>query len=160
MIFMRNRTINSLTTDPTQVDTLFDAGGHQKKLLPGQDLSWNARGELQQVTPVSRENASDREWYRYGNDGMRQLKVNEQQTGNSTQQQRVTYLPGLELRTTQNGKTTSEDLHVITVGAAGHAQVRVLHWETTPPAGISNNQLRYSYDNLIGSSQLELNNVS
>ncbi|MGV8001300.1 RHS repeat protein [Photorhabdus temperata subsp. temperata] len=148
--------LNSMTTDPTQVDTLFDAGGHQKKLLPGQDLSWNARGELQQVTPVSRENASDREWYRYGNDGMRQLKVNEQQTGNSTQQQRVTYLPGLELRTTQNGKTTSEDLHVITVGAAGHAQVRVLHWETTPPAGISNNQFRYSYDNLIGSSQLEL----
>ncbi|MGV7960070.1 RHS repeat protein [Photorhabdus tasmaniensis] len=148
--------LNSLTTDPTQVDTLFDAGGHQKKLLPGQDLCWNARGELQQVTPVSREHASDREWYRYGNDGMRQLKVNEQQTGNSTQQQRVTYLPGLELRTTQNGATTSEDLHVITVGAAGHAQVRVLHWETTPPAGISNNQFRYSYDNLIGSSQLEL----
>ncbi|AXG41705.1 MULTISPECIES: RHS repeat protein [Photorhabdus] len=150
--------LNSLTTDPTQVDTLFDAGGHQKKLLPGQDLSWNARGELQQVTPVNRENTSDREWYRYGNDGMRQLKVNEQQTGNSTQQQRVTYLPGLELRTTQNGTTTSEDLHVITVGAAGHAQVRVLHWATTPPAGISNNQLRYSYDNLIGSSQLELDN--
>ncbi|MEK9497999.1 RHS repeat domain-containing protein [Photorhabdus sp. P32] len=150
--------LSSLTTDSTQVDTLFDAGGHQRKLLPGQDLSWNARGELQQVTPVSRENASDREWYRYGNDGMRQLKVSEQQAGNNTQQQRVTYLPGLELRTTQSGTTISEDLHVITVGAAGHAQVRVLHWETTPPAGISNNQLRYSYDNLIGSSQLELDN--
>ncbi|SCZ69030.1 MULTISPECIES: RHS repeat domain-containing protein [Photorhabdus] len=150
--------LSSLATDSTQVDALFDAGGHQRKLLPGQDLSWNARGELQQVTPVSRENASDREWYRYGNDGMRQLKVSEQQTGNSTQQQRVTYLPGLELRTTQSGTSISEDLHVITVGAAGHAQVRVLHWETIPPAGISNNQLRYSYDNLIGSSQLELDN--
>ncbi|WP_387691694.1 RHS repeat protein [Photorhabdus sp. RM71S] len=150
--------LSSLATDSTQVDALFDAGGHQRKLLPGQDLSWNARGELQQVTPVSRENASDREWYRYGNDGMRQLKVSEQQTGNNTQQQRVTYLPGLELRTTQSGTAISEDLHVITVGAAGHAQVRVLHWETTPPAGISNNQLRYSYDNLIGSSQLELDN--
>ncbi len=150
--------LSSLTSDPTQVDALFDAGGHQTKLLPGQELSWNTRGELQQVTPVSRESASDREWYRYGNDGMRRLKVSEQQTGNSTQQQRVTYLPGLELRTTQNGTTTSEDLHAITVGAAGHAQVRVLHWETTPPAGINNNQLRYSYDNLIGSSQLELDN--
>ncbi|KAA1187616.1 RHS repeat protein [Photorhabdus heterorhabditis] len=148
--------LDSLTTDPAQVDALFDTGGHQKLLMPGQNLSWNARGELQQVTSVDHENISDREWYRYDSNGMRLLKVHEQQTGHIPQQQRVTYLPGLELRTTQNGNAITENLHVITVGTAGHAQVRVLHWETTPPADISNNQLRYSVDNLIGSSQLEL----
>lgn len=36
-------------------------------------------------------------------------------------------------------------------------QVRVLHWQGETPEGISNDQLRYSYDNLTGSSQLELN---
>ncbi|NHB86252.1 RHS repeat domain-containing protein [Photorhabdus tasmaniensis] len=150
--------LSSLTADPAQVDTLFDAGGHQKTLTPGQNLNWNARSELQQVTVVVRDSSveNDREWYCYGNDGMRLLKVSEQQTGNNTQTQRVTYLPGLELRTTQNNISTTEDLQVITIGKAGRAQVRVLHWETGKPEDISNNQLRYSYDNLIGSSQLEL----
>ncbi|WP_232034169.1 RHS repeat-associated core domain-containing protein [Mycoavidus cysteinexigens] len=142
---------------PDGVDALFDAGGHQKSLLPGQPLVWNSRGELQQIIPVNREEgASDQERYRYGGHGMRVLKIRERQTRNAIQIQRVTYLPGLELRTTHNGTTTTEDLHVLTVGEAGRAQVRVLHWEGTPPSGISNNQARYSYDNLLGSSGLEL----
>ncbi|MCW7762309.1 RHS repeat protein [Photorhabdus luminescens] len=145
--------LSTLTTDPNQVDTLFDAGGHQTSLLPGQTLVWTSRGELKQVN-----NGPGNEWYRYGSNGMRQLKVSEQQTQNTTQQQRVIYLPGLELRTTQNSATTTEELHVITLGEAGRAQVRVLHWESGKPEGIDNNQLRYSYDNLIGSSQLELDN--
>lgn len=143
--------ISTLTTDPNKVDTLFDAGGHQTSLLPGQTLIWTPQGELKQVN-----NGTGNEWYRYGRDGIRRLKVSEQQTQNSTQQQRVTYLPGLELRITQNSATTTENLQVITVGKAGYAQARVLHWESGKPKDISNNQLRYSYDNLIGSSQLEL----
>ncbi|EGL9608931.1 porin [Salmonella enterica] len=78
-------------------------------------------------------------------------------TKTSTQTQRVVYLPGLELRTTSNGKNETERLQVITVGETGRAQVRVLHWQGETPEGISNDQLRYSYDNLTGSSQLELN---
>ncbi|MCC8460158.1 YwqJ-related putative deaminase [Photorhabdus aegyptia] len=152
--------LSTLTTDPTKVDTLFQAGGHQETLLPGLNLNWNARGELQQVTPVKRDNrtnsGNDVEWYRYGNDGMRLLKVSEQQTQDILRQQRVVYLSGLELRTTQNGTTTTEKLQIITVGEAGRAQVRVLHWESGKPENINNNQIRYSYDNLIGSSQLEL----
>ncbi|MER2472325.1 RHS repeat-associated core domain-containing protein [Photorhabdus laumondii] len=152
--------LSTLTTDPTKVDGLFQAGGHQETLLPGQNLNWNARGELQQMTPVKRDNLTDRdsdiEWYRYGNDGMRLLKVSEQQMQNILQQRRVVYLSGLELRTTQNGDITKEELQIITVGEAGRAQVRVLHWESGKPENINNNQVRYSYSNLIGSSQLEL----
>nr|6L7I_G Chain G, TccC2 [Photorhabdus luminescens] len=145
--------LSTLTTDPNQVDTLFDAGGHQTSLLPGQTLIWTPRGELKQVN-----NGPGNEWYRYDSNGMRQLKVSEQPTQNTTQQQRVIYLPGLELRTTQSNATTTEELHVITLGEAGRAQVRVLHWESGKPEDVNNNQLRYSYDNLIGSSQLELDN--
>ncbi|TDB55590.1 RHS repeat protein [Photorhabdus luminescens] len=135
--------LSTLTEDPTQVDALFDAGGHQTSLLSGQALTWTPRGELKQANSTA-----GNEWYRYDSNGIRQLKVNEQQ--------RVTYLPGLELRITQHGSTTSEYLQVITLGKAGRAQVRVLHWESGKPEDINNNQLRYSYDNLIGSSQLEL----
>ncbi|WP_246593436.1 RHS repeat protein [Photorhabdus akhurstii] len=150
--------LSTLTEDPAQVDALFDAGGHQNTLIPGQNLNWNTRGELQQVTLVKRDKSAndDREWYRYSGDGKRILKVNEQRASNNVQIQRITYLPSLELRLTQNNTTTTEDLQVITVGEAGRAQVRVLHWESGKPEDIDNNQLRYSYDNLIGSSQLEL----
>uniref|UniRef100_UPI0036DF63F2 RHS repeat domain-containing protein n=1 Tax=Photorhabdus sp. RM322S TaxID=3342825 RepID=UPI0036DF63F2 len=144
--------LSTLTKDPNLVDTFFDAGGHQTSLLSGQSLNWTSRGELQQV---SQNGNTGSEWYRYGSDGMRVLKVNEQQTANAMQR-RVTYLPGLELRTTQNGANITEDLQVITVGKAGRAQVRVLHWEKGQPASIDNNQVRYSYDNLTDSSELEL----
>ncbi|MEK9498008.1 RHS repeat domain-containing protein [Photorhabdus sp. P32] len=150
--------LSTLTEDPAQVDALFDAGGHQNALIPGQNLNWNTRGELQHVTLVKRDKSAndDREWYRYSSDGRRILKVNEQRASSNTQTQRITYLPSLELRLTQNSTTTTEDLQVITVGEAGRAQVRVLHWDSGKPEDIDNNQLRYSYDNLIGSSQLEL----
>ncbi|MCT8347277.1 toxin [Photorhabdus temperata] len=186
---------NKLTDEPAEMDSCFDTDSHQKTLSPTvlnslvddpaqvdtliwmreQNLNWNTRGELQQATLVTRgqkppekpqeksqqetgdsSTNNDQEWYRYGSDGMRRLKISEQKTGNSTQQQRVTYLPGLELRTTGSTSQTTEDLQVITVGEAGRAQVRVLHWESGKPKDISNNQMRYSYDNLIGSSQLEL----
>ncbi|WP_283255166.1 RHS repeat domain-containing protein, partial [Enterobacter cloacae] len=39
---------------------------------------------------------------------------------------------------------------------AGRAQVRMLHWTGGKPGDISNDQVRYSYDNLTGSSGLEL----
>ncbi|ATW30779.1 hypothetical protein BJP41_09850 (plasmid) [Candidatus Williamhamiltonella defendens] len=152
--------LSKLTTNPTKVDSLFDAGGHQMQLQPGQSLTWTARGELLNVMPVVRdEQAADAETYRYDATRQRVIKTTVQQTGNSRQTQRVVYLPNLELRTTQRGETLKEVLQVITVGEAGRAQVRVLHWEAGKPDGINNNQLRYSYDNLIGSSTLELDGM-
>jgi len=84
------------------------------------------------------------------------LKVSVQKTGSSTQAQRVLYLAGLELRTTKSGDAETESLQVIKADEAGRAQVRVLHRESGKPDGISNDQLRYSYDNLTGSIGLEL----
>ncbi|MFS2223632.1 RHS repeat-associated core domain-containing protein, partial [Pantoea sp. B65] len=96
------------------------------------------------------------ECYRYGSDGMRISKVSRRQSGNSLQTQRVTYLPGLERHTSHTGETLKAELHTLTAGEAGAAQVRLLHWQSGLPAGISNNSLRYSYDNLTGSSGLEV----
>ncbi len=149
--------LSTLTENPAEVDALFTAGGQQKQLQPGQGLTWTPRGELLQVTPVVRDGATDDgERYRYDAGSQRILKVSTQKTNTSTQAQRVLYLPGLELRTTTGGTTEKEHLHVISVGEAGRAQVRVLHWESGKPDGISNDLLRYSYDNLLGSSGLEV----
>uniref|UniRef100_UPI001BBEE5D4 RHS repeat-associated core domain-containing protein n=1 Tax=Yersinia sp. Marseille-Q3913 TaxID=2830769 RepID=UPI001BBEE5D4 len=118
------------------------------------------RNQLQQVTTVKRgaENSAkdDHESYLYGSDGRRVVKQSIQHTNNTTQTTTVTYLPGLELRTQYSGQQLTEDFQVITLGAAGRAQVRVLLWEQGKPEGIDNAQLRYSFDNQIGSSLLEL----
>lgn len=149
--------LSTLTTNPAEVDALFTAGGQQKQLQPGQHLIWTARNELLKVTPVVRDGDSDdRESYRYDGNSQRILKVSVQKTGGSTQTQRVMYLPRLELRSTASGVTETESLQIITVGEAGRAQVQVLHWEKGKPDAIDNDQLRYSYDNLIGSSTLEV----
>ncbi|WP_228007780.1 RHS repeat protein [Kosakonia pseudosacchari] len=144
--------LSTFTENPADVDALFTAGGQQKQLLPGQSLVWTPRQELQQVTPVTRDGtADDSESYRYDASSQRIVKTTSQLTGNTTQTKRVIYLPGLELRS-----SATEELQVITIGATGRAQVRVLHWESGQPDGISNDPIRYSYDNLTGSSSLEV----
>lgn len=149
--------LSTLTENPSDVDALFTAGGQQMQLQPGQNLVWTPRNELLMVTPVVRDGgADDRESYRYDGGSQRILKVSEQKTGASTKTQRVLYLPGLELRTTKADDTKTESLQVITAGEAGRAQVRVLHWESGKPDAVSNDQVRYSYDNLTGSCSLEL----
>lgn len=144
---------------PEAVDTCFDAGGHQLVLLPGQALTWNGRGELEQVVPVSREGGDDREWYSYGGDGMRVQKVNERKASGSTRQQRVVYLPELEVHRTLNGASLCEALQVLTVSQSGQVQARLLHWETGRPTGLDNDGVRYSYGNQLGSSMLELDDA-
>ncbi|EBS7184559.1 RHS repeat protein [Salmonella enterica subsp. enterica] len=149
--------LSTLTENPSGVDALFTAGGQQKQLQPGQNLVWTPRNELLKVTPVVRDGSTDdRESYRYDGGSQRCLKVSVQNTGSSTQTQRTLYLPGLELRTTVSGGKETESLEVITVGEAGCAQVRVLHWTAGRPAELTGDQTRYSYDNLTGSSGLEL----
>lgn len=149
--------LSTLATTAARVDEEFTAGGQQKRLQPGQALVWTPRNELLQVTRVVRDGGTDdRESYRYDAGSRRILKVSAQKTGNGMQTQRALYLPGLEQRTTKSGETETESLQVITVGEAGRAQVRVLHWESGRPESAGNDQPRYSYDNLIGSSGLEV----
>ncbi|MDS0907047.1 RHS repeat protein, partial [Morganella morganii] len=44
--------LKTLADTPEKAEALFTPGGQQTQLQPGQTLSWTARGELQQVTPV------------------------------------------------------------------------------------------------------------
>ncbi|RJF57567.1 RHS repeat protein [Serratia inhibens] len=149
--------LSTLASTAAYVDEQFTAGGQQKWLQPGQALVWTPRNELLQVTRVVRDGGTDdRESYRYDAGSRRILKVGAQKTGNGMQTQRALYLPGLEQRTTKSGETETESLQVITVGEAGRAQVRVLHWESGWPESTGNDQPRYSYDSLIGSSGLEV----
>jgi insecticidal toxin complex protein TccC len=153
-----NRGVTSLLcTDPREVDGWFTAGGQQTILQPGQPLAWTSRNEILKVTPVERGGAKDDvESYRYDGGSQRLLKITTQNTISATREQQVIYLPALELRTMKINGTEVQRLQVISVGASGQSSVRVLHWEGEAPKGIGNDQFRYSHDDLIGSSGLEV----
>jgi len=149
--------LSTLAATPAEVEALFAAGGNQKQLQPGQMLAWTPRIELRSVTPVIRDGAPDDiESYRYDANRQRVLKTSAQQASGSVLEQEVLYLPRLELRTTRNGDQEKQSLQVICVGEAGNAQVRLLYWQSGKPSDIENNQVRYHYDDLIGSCGLEV----
>lgn len=145
-----NRGVVKNQGDP---DAAFDANGNVQQLQPGQALAWDLRNQLRQVTPVDRtEAANDTERYAYDSAGQRVRKTRFTQARNRTHQAEVRYLPGLELRT---NTATGEVLHVISI-SAGRSGVRVLHWESEPPAEMTNDRLSYSLSDHLGSSSLEL----
>jgi insecticidal toxin complex protein TccC len=143
-----NRGVRCKPGDPDpDFDTLFDRHGNLLAVQAGQPLRWNVRDELQDVTLVARDDGrNDAEYYAYSQ-GERVFKRHEWHGENIRHFHQVRYLPGLEIRSKDNG----EELHVIQLGNA-----RCLHWVSPPPAAVENNQLRYSLDDHLGSCTLEL----
>ncbi|SCW81975.1 RHS repeat-associated core domain-containing protein [Pseudomonas sp. NFACC05-1] len=129
----------------------YDANGNPQVLHPGRALEWNARNQLASVTLVQRaDGRHDLERYGYDSTGQRVRKVQVTYASAVTHTREVRYLPGLEIHTRQH-----ERLEVITL-QAGRCSVRYLHWTEGRPAGIAANQTRYSLDDHLGSSSLEL----
>jgi insecticidal toxin complex protein TccC len=143
-----NRGVRWKTGQPEPVfDDLFDRHGNLNAMPPRKPLTWNARDELESVTLIQCEDGpDDAEHYRYSQ-GMRVFKRHEFHTSTAAHFHQVRYLPGLEIRTRDNG----EELHVITLGNA-----RCLHWAAKKPEGIATDQLRYSLEDHLGSCVMEL----
>ncbi|MFL1527315.1 RHS repeat-associated core domain-containing protein [Pseudomonas sp. O230] len=137
-------------TDPA---TLFDVRGNLLELQPGQALQWNGRNELAQVIQVARlDAAADLERYVYDSEGMRLRKWRSAAAKSVSHTSEVRYLPGIELH---SHTASGEQLQVVSV-QAGHCSVRLLHWDSPPPEGVANDQLRYCFDDHLGSSAVEV----
>ncbi len=133
-------------------DSLFDCHGNLLALQRGQPMSWNARDQLSNITLLSHGNGlpDDEETCLYSQ-GERVLKCHTTHTPSVTYRHEVRYLPGLQIRSDSRG----ELLHVITLPLAS-GSARCLHWVAGQPAGVEPDQLRYSHDDQLGSSSLEL----
>lgn len=144
--------------EPSEEDfrNSFDASGNLLTLQRGRSLNWDLRNQLREVRPVERDfGPDDSECYVYGADGMRVRKIRQMLSNARTLVSEVRYLPNLEIRTHSG---TGEVLQVISV-KAGRSCVRVLYWESEPPAGIANYQHRYSLNDHLGSCALELDSA-
>jgi insecticidal toxin complex protein TccC len=140
---------------PTEAELAagFDANGNLRELQVGQSLGWDLRNQLSTVCPVVREDGNDDcEKYVYDGGGQRVRKIRVNQTNARTLISEVRYLPGLEIRTHSG---TGETLHVINA-SAGSNSVQVLHWVAQKPDDITNDQLRYSLNDHLQSSAMEL----
>ncbi|MGF6128403.1 insecticidal toxin complex protein TccC [Pseudomonas frederiksbergensis] len=148
-----NRGVRWKEGDPQPViDELFDRNGNLLALRRGQPLSWNPRDQLSKVTLLEHGNGlpDDAETYLYSQ-GRRVYKSQKTHTPSAAHYHDVLYLPGLEIRTRDNG----EELHVITL-PGGRGQVRCLHWAQGQPGAIEANQLRYSLVDALDSCAMEL----
>lgn len=150
-----NRVVQQTVNSPIRADNVndyFDVHGNLKKLEHNKELSWGRYDQLKRVELTAQQS----EVYQYTTQGDRIRKVL-LDTGNSTETE-VIYLPGLELRTTTNisNDSVKEELLVSVLMNTGRNQVRVQHWKVGLPSGLSNDQCRYSIDNHLGSSNLEL----
>lgn len=147
-----NRGVRWKEGDPApDFDQLFDRHGNLMALQPGQALRWDTRDQLASVTLVQRENGlDDAEFYHYSQ-GARVYKRHDTYSGSNRHFHEVRYLPGLEIRSKDNG----EELHVISL-AVGSGHVSCLHWLNGKPPGIAANQLRYTLNDHLGSCVMEL----
>ncbi|MBX8498152.1 RHS repeat domain-containing protein [Pseudomonas cichorii] len=145
--------VNNQPPSEEEIAAAFDANGNLLALQAGQTLNWDLRNQLQEVKPVVRESGlDDSERYIYDASGQRLRKVRTTQAKAVTHLAEVRYLPGLEIRT---DTATGETLQVITA-QAGRNGVRVLHWQAGKPAELTKDQYRYSLNDHLGSSTLEL----
>lgn len=141
--------------DEQEITVGHDLNGNRIGLQPGQTLQWDLRNQLRQVDQVVREDEPDDcEFYVYDGSGLRQRKIRQAYTGTLIRTHETRYLPGVEVRT-----SADETLHVVTI-KAGRSTVQILHWQTEPPAGIPQNQHRYSFSDHLGSSALELDEAA
>lgn len=142
-----NRGVRWQTGDePPDFDIWFDPHGNQRKLHHGPSLHWNSRDELERVDLVIRQDSdNDAEYYQYSA-GQRVLKCHEWFTDKVRHFHQVRYLPGLEIRSKDNG----EVLHIISLGNA-----RCLHW--TQRSASIDDQMRYTLEDHLGSCVMELN---
>ncbi|PTR28154.1 insecticidal toxin complex protein TccC [Pseudomonas sp. GV085] len=140
---------------PTEAELAvgFDANGNLCELQAGQSLGWDLRNQLSTVRPVVRADGNDDyERYLYDGGGQRVRKLRASQTNARTLVSEVRYLPGVEIRTHSG---TGEIFHVITA-SAGSNSVQVLHWAAQKPENVTNDQMRYSLNDHLQSSALEL----
>lgn len=143
-----NRGVRWIEGEPAPIfDKQFDAHGNLLLMQKGQPLFWNSRDQLAAARLVERSGGpNDEETYAYSQ-GQRVSKRLVTQAQSVSHVRQVLYLPGLEIRTLDN----DEELHVITLDNA-----RCLHWVKGKPGAIEQDQLRFSLDDHLGSSTLEL----
>lgn len=142
-----------------QLDPFFDGNGNQKFLAGLDSLQWGYGDRLASVVTVRRDGApSDGEYYVYDGAGARVRKVSERygDGGATLRLEETIYLGSLEIRRVTQGGRVVEERHSLRVKDDERC-VAVRHsWtQGEPPDGVTSPQVRFQFDDGLGSSVME-----
>ena len=142
--------------DPGEVDNYFDACGNQTRMEGVNVLHWNYRNNLAQVEKT----VNLHEYYVYDGSGQRLRKVTEDTSAGITHIAETIYLGGLEIHrqhTGSVGEIPVEERYTLRVADDERQVANREQWTIgSPPAGVSNTQVRYQLENHLGSATMEL----
>lgn len=130
------------------IDEHFDAMGNQQQLSTEAILEWDHRGTLAQV----KNKNGDLEHYIYANQSQRLIKQQVKHLSGHYITSETYYLPNMEIWQSKRSGHITEQREVLLL----MDNVRALLWKIGLPHEIKNNQLRYSYDDGMGNSGLEV----
>ncbi len=156
-----NRAVDrDLTDKPGEVNAYFDGNGNQIKLGGLQEIIWNYRNNIAQVTVIKRETGnSDAEYYVYDGGGNRLRKVAESYGNGGTmlRVEETIYLGMLEIKRITQGDKVVEERHSLRVMDDERCVAMRVSWvQGNPPDGVKSPQIRYQLDNHLGSATMEV----
>jgi insecticidal toxin complex protein TccC len=156
-----NRAVSSeLTSDPSQVDTFFDASGCQERDEHLSNLQWNYDQRLRTFAP---SDGASRDYYVYDQHGHRVRKVTETLGTNGivVSIEETRYIGHLEICSRYDGAAIdssrlAEQYETVRL-TIHHLNVATrVHWTAGKPDGEEAAQVRYSLHDQVGSCVIEM----
>ncbi len=158
-----NRAVSKeFAVDAQSVDTLFDRGGNQLQLRPQAPIKWNYHDNIQQIILNQDENRQVIESYVYNSTGSRVRKITKRRTGGKTIFEECVYLGNSEIRRVIAGDDLNtgrviEEIHSTSIGYGEDRIATHLRWvKGNPPEGVTRSQTRFTFNDPLGSSLLEM----
>lgn len=142
-----------------QIDDFFDRNGNAIRMVGIDEIAWNERNNIRQVTVIARESGfSDSEYYVYDSGGTRIRKVTERYANNNTvvHREETIYMGTFEIRRTLQGSQLKEEKHTQKIMDGQHCIAVCLSWTEGLPSDVTSNpQIRFQLENHLGSAVLE-----
>ena len=157
-----NRAVDAGALAGGDVDSWFDANGNQIRSAGLAGLGWSYRNALRRAVIIDRgPNAdSDAQYNVYDATGQRVRTLIQRQTAATLQSEETLYLGNLEImRSRQGDRLTGESRRWRLMDVDTCIAERLIWTGGTPPAGLSQPQLRYQLDNEQGSAMMEVDEV-
>jgi RHS repeat-associated protein len=154
-----NRAVASDTAPPQPFPSdAFDPSGNLLKLNGSAALRWDYRGCLASTTLVARSSGpSDAEYYQYAASRERMRKIMQRLVGAQTELTQTLYFGNVEIYRRSRGEQVLEEYHRIRVRFGGESVSELLRWKVgSPPPGVDSKQTRYSLNDALGSSTMQL----
>ena len=141
-------------------ESFYDANGNVTEFPHLRAINWNSRNQLASVDIIQRSgNPNDSEFYVYDAGGVRRRKVLERLVNGNIVIEEKIYLDGYEIKRIRQGNSIQEERHTVRIEDDKDRIALVHYWTVKRNAGDPDLQIRYQFENHLGSASLEINDA-